>query len=320
MNNDILIGNNKKYIIDFSYYIWAGTYAFTTKCDCNNEENCPKCNGKGKYPLQNSRGVYTGGLYLVFQQIIEKLKDGWDVLLAFDPPREDLARTKMLDSYKAQRGEKPEGISEQMDIGKEILSLVKNIECYSSKDAESDDTMATLAVLYAQLGCEVIVASRDKDMYPLLDVNGICIYRDGGIITRDDFITKYGFTPSRFNEYLALCGDTVDNFNLFKGLGDKAAKDLIKNTRHISEIFDKGIWEVIPKKYQKHLAIWDDDGNFVRHRKDDLTLSLQLATLDYNADYFKVNINHDESIFKNKVERLELKSVLRNMEVLFGEI
>jgi DNA polymerase-1 len=320
MSDSILIGNNKKYIIDFSYYIWAGTYAFTTKCSCNNEESCTRCGGKGKLPLQNSRGTHTGGLYLVFQQIIDKLKDGWDVLLAFDPPREDLARTKMLDSYKAQRGEKPEAISEQMNIGKEILSLVKNIECYSSNDAESDDTMATLAVLYAQLGCEVIVASRDKDMFPLLDIDGITIYRDGGILTKNDFIEKYGFPPSRFNEYLALCGDAVDNFNLFKGLGDKAAKELIKNTKHISEIFDKGIWENIPKKYQKILAVYDDSGNFVRQRKDDLTLSLQLATLDYNAKYFKVNNNHDESIFKNKIERLELKSVLRNMEVLFGEI
>lgn len=319
MENSIISGSMKKYIIDFSYYIWAGTFAFMANCNCNKDSSCIKCEGKGKFPLQSSQGAYTGGLYLVFKQIIERLKDGWDVVIAFDPPREDLLRTKMLPDYKAQRSEKPIAVSEQMSTGREILSLIKNIECYSSLDAESDDTMAALAVLYAQMGCEVIVASRDKDMFPLLDINGISIYRDGGIMTKKDFIEKYNFSPGRFNEYLALVGDTVDNFNFFKGIGDKAARDIINKTSHISDIFSDSVWNSLPKKYKKCLAFEGKNGEYSKFKKDELALSLQLATLDYDAKYFKVNNQPDEFIFKNKIERLELRSVLRNMDLLFGD-
>lgn len=314
-----IITGEKYWIIDYSFYIYSGSYAFAKKCDCSKDPECGSCKGRGSVMLQNSRGVVTGGLYLVFQSILEKLQDGWNIILAFDPPTEDLTRTKMLDTYKGNRGDKPEYITYQMKEGQEILNLVPSIECYSSKDAESDDIMAAVAIKYASLGCEVVVASRDKDMFPLLDINGISIYRDGGILTKKHFMEKYNFPPSRFNEYLALCGDSADNFNLFKGIGDKAAKWLIENTEHILQIYDKDVWEKIPPKYKKYLANYDEDGNFVSFRREDLTLSLQLATLDYNAPHYPTNINHNKHVFKNKVEQLELKSVLKNLNLLFGE-
>jgi DNA polymerase-1 len=312
--------NSKKWIVDFSYYVYSGSYAFTIDCKCNKDPECIKCNGKGKYPLQTAKGVMTGGLYLVFQQIIDKLKDGWDILIAFDPPRSQLERTKLLDTYKGQRGEKPEGITRQMELGLDMLRLVPNVECYSSDNAESDDIMAALAVMYASFGCEVVVASRDKDMFPLLDVPNISIYKDGGYFTRDMFINKFNFTPNRFNEYLALCGDAADNFNLLKGIGPKAAEYIITNTNHILEVYDKHIFDNLPAKYKKHLIVTDNNGNMIGTKRDTLALSLQLATLDYNAKYYPVSIEPNINVFKNKAEQLELKHVLRNLNILFGEI
>lgn len=312
--------NEKYWIIDFSFYVWNGSFAFKSKCECNKEPECIKCSGSGYSMLQNSKGVVTGGLYFIFQQIIDKINDGWNVVLAFDPPREQLERTKLLDTYKGQRDEKPDYITYQMNHGQEILNLIPSIDCYSSDCDESDDVMATIAIKYAQQGADVVVASRDKDMYPLLDVKNITIYRDGGIVTKDDFVKKFGFNPGRFNEYLALAGDAADNFNVFKGIGDKAAKWLIENTKHISEIYDKGVWEKIPQKYKKFLANYDDNGNFISFKKNELNLALQLATLNYNSNYYVTNIDHDKFIFKNKVEQLELKSVLKNIDILFGDL
>lgn len=310
---------NKYFVLDFSFYIYSGTYAFVTKCMCEKLSDCTICAGKGSTMLQNSRGVITGGLYLVFQQIIDRMKDGWKIILAFDPPTADLARTKMLSTYKGNRGEKPAYITYQMTEGQALLNLIPNIECYGSDEAESDDTMAAIAIKYALEGHEVLVASRDKDMFPILSVDNISIYRDGTVITKESFIEKFGFEPDRFNEYLALCGDSADNFNLFKGIGPAACNWLIDNTKHISHIYDKGVWETIPPKYKKKLAVHDEKGNFISFRKEDLALSLQLATLDYNAEYYRTNLVHNKSVFKNKVEQLELKTVLKNIELLFGE-
>jgi 5'-3' exonuclease len=313
------VSDKKYWIIDFSFYVYNGSFAFTTKCDCEKDPECGSCKGKGKTLLASSKGVVTGGLYLVFQQMMEKIQEGWTIILAFDPPTEDLARTKMLDTYKGNRGDKPEYITYQMQEGMNICNLIPNIECYSSDDAESDDIMAAIAIKYAMEGHEVVVASRDKDMFPILDIDNISIYRDGGILTKHNFKEKFGFDACRFNEYLALCGDSADNFNLFKGLGPKAATWLIENTTHILEIYDPKIWAIIPPKYKKHLAIHDEEGNFISFRRDDLVLSLQLATLDYNANYYRTNTLHNKHVFKNKVEQLELKSVLRNIHLLFKD-
>jgi 5'-3' exonuclease len=267
--------------------------------------------------LQNSRGDVTGGLYGLMDKIVNKIKEGYKLVACFDPPRADLDRTKMLDSYKASRVEKPAFITWQSDKSKEILPLIPLVDCYTSDSSESDDTMATLAIRYALAGHKVVIDSRDKDMFPCLEFEQIRIWRENNFRTRATFVDEYGFPPGRFNEYLAIAGDAADNFNLFQGLGDKAAKDLIGMTNHITEVWKK--WNTVPKKYQKKLAHHDEKGTFISHRKEDLSLSLKLATLNYEANCIPMNKDGGKAYVKNALEHLEFNSILPLLDLLYGE-
>ena len=317
----------KYWIIDYSFYIWNGTHALRQPCGCDGKNKDCRCGGKGKYFLHNKNGDVISGLHFVLSQIIYRLRAGWKVITAFDPPRDQLIRTQLLDTYKGQRPSVPDYVKSQMDIGKILLSFMGNVECYYSDCDESDDVIATLAVEKALEGHEVVVASDDKDMYPLLVYPNITLYRQHTFFSAKDFTEKFGFAPERFDEYLAITGDVADNFNLIKGLGDVAAKYFILNYKNIMDLFDD--WDNIPSKYQKKLSDFECIGNMhdvcskcEKYKnlilfKDQLELSLRLAKLQTKAQYRKVNKEPDIELIRTMLQDLELKQALENIELFF---
>lgn len=313
---------NKYVIFDVSFLIWAYSMALKSTCtDCSGS-GCENCNNEGKVKFQNSKGKITGGIYGIINNMLSYIDKDYNPIFSFDTKREDLFRLKLLDDYKASRGDKPEFITDQYNLCLELFPLFTCSESYIGSDGESDDVMATLAAKLSKENPEnqIIVITRDKDLYPLLTYNNIKIYRDNMNIDKEFFVKKYGFCPSRFNEYLAIAGDKIDNFDLFKGLGDKAAKDLISRTSHISELFDKNIWDNLPKKYKKILAIYDSNEKFVDFRKDDLKKSLKLATLDFNTKCIKINDNNNAKFrVKQLLENLELYNALKSIDILVKE-
>jgi 5'-3' exonuclease len=324
----------KIWIIDYSFYIWNGSFAYKYPCKCTNvlgegNPNCNVCEGTGKIYMHAHDGTITGGLYAVFKMAINKTLEGYQVITVFDPPKEDLKRTKLLDTYKGNRGEKPEWISNQMLLGEQILPYT-NVECYTSVDDESDDVMATLAIELADQGHYVVVASDDKDMFPLVQHPNIDIYRMKEIFTYDSFKSKFAFEPERFNEYLAICGDAADNFNLLEGLGPKAAEYIIQNTATcITEVFDS--LESFPEKYVKKLVecgrgdlgcVKTKAGccscpNMVAKKKELMELSLKIATLETKAKYMKINKEIDINKVHKDLVDLNMNWVSSNVNCLF---
>ena len=314
---------NKYWILDYSFYIYNGTYAMVRKCKCyieatkKGDESCIVCGGKGKVYLANKDGFVTGGLYAVFEQIIQRAAEGYKIILAFDPPKGDLYRTQLLESYKGNRGEKPEYIIKQMQMGELIFPHIPKILCYTSDIHESDDVMASKALQLANAGHKVVVSSDDKDMLPLLDHKNVCIYRQKGFFTKELFIAKFGFEPRRFNEYLALCGDSADNFNLFKGLGDKAVTKIIQTHDHISHVYHDHHWKKLPDKYKKLLGDYDDKGNLIGHRTEDMDLSLKISSLADTIECIRITREADAAFVKSKLEELEMHRAANAIKILF---
>lgn len=328
--------NNKYWIIDYSFYIYNGSFAFKTPCKCVSKttfkpkSDCTSCEGSGKIFMHNSSGFRTGGLFAVLRMAIEKITEGWDVIVVFDPPKDQLHRTKMLDSYKGNRSETPEWIQAQMEFGERLLLPFTKIKCYTSENDESDDVMATIAIEKANEGHTVVVASDDKDMFPLLDNKNITLFRQKALFTKRDFIEKFNFEPKRFNEYLAICGDAADNFNLLEGLGPKAAEEIIKSTKNSSlEIFDN--MSLVSRKVSKKLINCSrsiDDkcldnktcctkcANFKNNKRSTMELSLKIATLVTDAKYFNVNKKRDKKQLMDALDFLGMRWVTENIDKL----
>lgn len=337
------------WIIDYSFYIFNKTFGYRRRCSCWDDrkraikpgyDNCSKCNNE-RYLYMSANGHVTGGLYGFLDQCIARLREGYKVITVFDPPKEQLTRMKLLDTYKGNRPPTPEYITYQMDYGIKMLPHTDRIECYYSHEDESDDVMSTIALEKANQGHKVVVATDDKDMFPLLAHKNIELFRQKEIFNtssyHDHLDKKYGIkidNPGRFNEYLAICGDSADNFNLIKGLGPKAAEFIIGNYGSIIDVFDD--LNSLPDKYRKklvrscdgsvcdkclHMPSKDKDclnrSDKVEYLKDELELSLKIATLETNATYERLKPGSDKKLVYDMLDYLKLEQAKQNINLLF---
>jgi protein Xni len=325
----------KFWIIDFSFYIYNGSFAYSRKCGCKGtDKKCDKCGGEGYiHSLKSKEGIPTGGLYTILCQIIERAKQGYKIITVFDPPKDQLDRMKLLDTYKGGRPPVPEFITYQMDYGVRMFPYT-NVQCYYSDHNESDDVMASLAIKLADQGHEVVVSSDDKDMFPLLKHKNIRMFRQRKFFTVKEFGEKFNFPAGRFSDYLAICGDSADNFNLLGGLGPKAAEWIIQNTKDsCMEIFDKDKFGSVPMKYQKKLVNCNKPVSdkpiacpkvktckecdyFEGLKIEDMQLGLDIANLEYESDYISVNKKVDHNVVMSMLEELNLNHAINNIKYL----
>jgi len=95
-------------------------------------------------------------------------------------------------------------------------------------DVEADDTLTTLALKAVDRGFEVVLLASDKDLYKLLD-SGVRVYdhflsewRDAQWVRE-----RYGVTPDKMTDFLALMGDDTDGIPGVNGVGEKTAARLL---------------------------------------------------------------------------------------------
>lgn len=315
----------KYYIIDYSFYIYNGSFGRKNPCKCSKmgpkgkliatNLECPMCDGKAWAFIQKD-GVRTGGLFDVFNHIIKALTEGYTPILVFDPPKENLVRTDLLDSYKGNRKETPEWITYQMDWGEKNLQYIENIECYTALDQESDDVIATKALELGNAGHKVVIAADDKDFFPTLKCKNVTMWRQKAWFTRQSFIAKFGFDVDRWEEYLAIIGDTADNYNLIKGLGDKAACDIIENYKSLDEMVADS-WRRCNKRTTSAINKLVADIGLPKF-KDELVRSLKLAQLNLEVDYIKLHPEPNRDFIEQELKRFGLQQALNRMDLMFN--
>ncbi len=126
-------------------------------------------------------------------------------------------------------------------------------------------------------GLKVVVVSADKDLLQLVtdDVVVLNPGREGSGSTRFDrkaVEEKWGVPPERIVDVLALVGDAVDNVPGVPGIGDKGARDLVREFGSVESVLEHAD-EVKRAAYREGLK---------SHREDAL-LSKQLVTLRTDA-------------------------------------
>jgi 5'-3' exonuclease len=95
-------------------------------------------------------------------------------------------------------------------------------------DVEADDTLTTLALKAVERGFDVVLLASDKDLFKLL-ASGIRIYDHFQSEWRDaEWVReRYGVTPDKMTDFLALMGDEVDGIPGVDGVGEKFAARLL---------------------------------------------------------------------------------------------
>lgn len=198
--------------------------------------------------LTNPAGEPTGAVYGFLKSLRRMLKDlapfraavVWDEGL---PER----RTSLQPAYKAQRAEMPESLEAQLELMREMITLL-GFTSVSLPNTEADDLMASYALAARAKGWECVIATADKDLFQIVAPD-IRVYstnktdlktpQDGyALLDEDRVLEKWGVLPQQLGDILAIVGDSADNIPGISGIGPKGASALISKWGSLTGIYE----------------------------------------------------------------------------------
>jgi DNA polymerase-1 len=242
------------YIIDGHAHIYAAYYA------------------PMRQQLSSPTGEPTKATYIfttALLGLIEKHKPDM-VAVAMDS-KAPTFRAQVYPQYKANRPPMPEDLPVQVGRIKEIVEAMR-IPVLCLDGYEADDIIGALAKKAAGDGHEVLICSKDKDVLQLLDdrvrVHDI---RSGKITDRETMEQEMGIEPKQIIDCLALEGDAIDNVPGVPLIGEKTARELIRQYGDLDNLFAHAD-EIKGKR-----------GENLRNSKEQAYLSRDLITLDCNV-------------------------------------
>lgn len=211
----------------------------------------------------------------------------------------------------------PDELSKQFPLIKEVLDAFGII--YLEKDGfEADDILAAIAENIKDKYDQIIIVTGDKDILQLvsrnINVMGVKKGITDTVIYDPKMVEeKFGVSPERIKDLLALMGDSSDNIPGIPGIGPKTARMLVQKYGCIEEIY-KNINEVENQRL-KGLLI---------DNKDLALLSKKLTALktaqDIDIDIEKVIDNSFRNVSFIKVKQifgtLEFRSLGKRLDNL----
>jgi DNA polymerase-1 len=227
--------------------------------------------------LATSKGLPTNATYGFTTMLRKLLEDEKPehVAVLFDPPGKTF-RHEEYAQYKANRPKMDDDLAVQVPYIRRVCDVLR-LPVIEVPGFEADDAIATLARQAVEKGIKVVVVSADKDLLQLVagDVTVLNPGREGSGSTRLDrqaVEEKWGVPPERIVDVLALVGDAVDNVPGVPGIGDKGARDLVREFGPVESVLEHAD-EVKRAAYREGLK---------SHREDAL-LSKHLVTLRTDA-------------------------------------
>jgi len=193
-------------------------------------------------PLRNSRGENISAIYGFATTLMKILaEDRPDhIAVAFDT-KEPTFRHEAYPDYKANREAMPEDMISQLSRLKDVVRAF-NTPLVELPGFEADDIMGTLARRAESEGVKTFLVTGDKDMMQLISPQ-IHILRPGKNVSEMEEVDergvmeKFGVTPDRVIDVLALMGDKTDNVPGVAGIGEKTAIPLVQQFGSVEEIY-----------------------------------------------------------------------------------
>jgi len=209
--------------------------------------------------LVNSKGEPTNAVY-GFVQILRKIlrDEKPDYLgVAWDVDDETTLRKQKFADYKANRAPMPEELRPQIPQIQRAIEAFR-IPRLELESYEADDVMGTLAKKAAAAGLDVVLVTADKDMLQLVG-DGVSLLHTGRNKLYDAKLVEedFGVPPSQVADVLALMGDAVDNVPGVPGIGEKGARQLVREYGSVEALLERAA-EIPRKAYREGLAAHRD--------------------------------------------------------------
>lgn len=220
-------------------------------------------------PLINSRGEDTSAAFGFTNTLLSLVREKHPDYLAivFDTGRKTF-RHELYPHYKATRQKMPEPMISQIPRIRQAVDVL-GITRLEVEGYEADDVIGTLAVKADKEGFDVVMVTGDKDFMQLVGPHvTMFVPMKNEVITPEVIKEKFGITPDRVVDLLALMGDTSDNVPGIPKVGEKTARSLLENFGSLDEILAR--CDQIPKAAIKVC---------VKENRDIALLSRKLVTI-----------------------------------------
>lgn len=227
--------------------------------------------------LATQKGLPTNAVF-GFTSMLRRLYEDEDpqwMAMAFDLPGPTFRHQEYAE-YKAHRPKMEEDLVVQIPYVRRVCEAFR-LPVVEAPGFEADDVIATFARQAVAAGMRVVIVSNDKDLLQLVsdEVSVLSPGRQGAPATRYDAKAveqKLGVPPERVVDLLALVGDASDNVPGVAGIGEKGARDLLREFGSLESVLAHAD-QVKRVAYREGL---------MKHRQDAL-LSRRLVTLRSDA-------------------------------------
>lgn len=223
-------------------------------------------------PLTNPAGEPTGALFGVVNMLRATLNAKPDYAAFVQDAPGPTFRDELYADYKANRAPMPDDLRAQVEPMLEIVSAL-GFPILRVSGVEADDVIGTLAVQAARDGIDVTVSTGDKDFAQLVGPHITLVNTmSGSVLDRARVIEKFGVTPERVIDLLALMGDTVDNIPGVPKCGPKTAAKWINQYGDLDGVIAHA------------QEVGGKIGESLRAALPQLPLSRQLATIKIDCE------------------------------------
>ena len=181
------------------------------------------------------------------------------VVVCYDGIYGRRTRGSRYPEYKMnRRGDVKSDKHKGIDVRKRIKQCgydPHNIQEYWSYEydelMEADDIIARICY-DCPTDDEIIVMTKDKDLFQLMVLPNVKIHDFTKFYTVDDFKEEFGIEPHQYLDFKALAGDSSDNIPGVKGIGLKTASKLLQKYGTIEEI----PYDIISEDKREEINLW----------------------------------------------------------------
>ncbi len=270
-------------------------------------------------PLTSSKGEPTYATYGYAESLLRVLEvlDPTHIVAAWDAGGKTF-RHDASEAYKATRRETPSDLLPQMKRVREMLECF-NIPVFEAPGYEADDVAGTISRKAAELGVETYLVTLDTDLVQLVGPNvNIFMFRpyQRDVVVYDEAkaAERWGFSPKYMIDFKALKGDTSDNIEGIKGIGEKTATDLIRQFGDVEHIYEN-IELVKGASVKQKLK----DGEAIAKANVGLVTIHTDLPIDFDLDACRVK-DYDRNRVMDFFRELEFRSLIARLPETIGGV
>ena len=261
--------------------------------------------------MKNKNGFPTNALYGFVNMIHKIINDEKPeyMLVAFDKGK--TFRHDKYKDYKAGRIKMPDELKAQFPIAKEILAYLGS-KWFEIDNYEADDIIGTLAKkIDDENDYKGLIVSSDKDLLQLISnkvIMKLLKSKDYVMMSKETFYDQYKLTPDKMIDIKALQGDSSDNIEGVKGIGEKTALKLLQEYGSLEGIYDNIAY------IKGAVATKLINGKDKAFESKDLVTIYKQVPLGFTLEDTKITNGNLEEL-KKTYENLEFYSFLKNMKI-----